>query len=225
MKRRRYVIMANGRGMRWGNYLGIPKHLISVDDETLIQRIVRQVRERDPKADVVISSSDPLLETEGARRHAPERNEIELDRFAPELVNDAVTFLYGDTFYTAAAMDKIISSTGAPMQFYGDARSIVAVEVNDGLTMLAHLHNVRSLFLAGEISACVGWQVYQSYNQLPFGPPAPHDSLYWLGGLTTGFNTPEDFLRFQDWHKAHESEESVPGSFPEDPYLTPSTGD
>src|SRR5690625_4329027 len=164
LKRRRYVIMANGRGMRWGNYLGIPKHLISVDDETLIQRIVRQVRERDPKADVVISSSDPLLETAGARRHAPERDEIELDRFAPELVNDAVTFLYGDTFYTAAAMDKIISSTGAPMQFYGDARSIVAVEVNDGLTMLAHLHNVRSLFLAGEISACVGWQVYQSYK-------------------------------------------------------------
>src|SRR5699024_9463988 len=88
LKDRRYVLMANGHGMRWGKHLGIPKHLISVDDETLIQRIVRQVRERDPNSDVVISSSNPLLETPGARRHAPQRNEIELDRFAPELVND-----------------------------------------------------------------------------------------------------------------------------------------
>src|SRR5690625_1883111 len=147
LKRRRYVLMANGHGMRWGKHLGIPKHLISVDDETLIQRIVRQVRERDPNSDVVISSSNPLLETPGARRHAPQRNEIELDRFAPRLVNDAVTSVDGDTHYTDQAMDAVVSPTPRlPMQFYGDSRSIVAVEVNDGLTMLAHLHNVRSLF-------------------------------------------------------------------------------
>lgn len=195
--------MANGNGIRWGNHLGIPKHLISVDDETLIQRIVRQVRERDSSSDVVISSSNPLLETPGARRHAPERNEIELDRFAPELVNDAVTFLYGDTYYTDEAMDAIVGVTpSAPMQFYGDNHSIVAVEVNDGFTMLAHLHNVRSLFLANKISSCVGWQVFQSYHQLPFGGPEPHDSLYWLGGLTTGFNTPGDLERFQAWRNS-----------------------
>jgi len=205
--------MANGKGMRWGNHLGIPKHLISVDDETLIQRIVRQVRERDPNADLVISSSNPLLDTPGARRHVPERNEIELDRFAPELVNDAVTFLYGDTFYTDVAMDKIVGTTGAPIQFYGDNRSIVAVEVNDGLAMLAHLHNVRSLFLAGEISSCVGWQVYQSYNQLPFGAPEPHDTLCWLGDLTSGFNTPEDFVRFHAWHNAYKSGKVAQSSY------------
>lgn len=30
----RYVIMANGKGIRWNDYLGIPKHLISVEEET-----------------------------------------------------------------------------------------------------------------------------------------------------------------------------------------------
>ena len=72
----RYVIMANGKGIRWNDYLGIPKHLISVEEETLLERIVRQVTERNPTAEIIISSSDPRCETPGAIRYIPRRNEI-----------------------------------------------------------------------------------------------------------------------------------------------------
>ena len=33
--------MADGEGKRWGNYLGIPKHLIEIDGEPIIKRTVR----------------------------------------------------------------------------------------------------------------------------------------------------------------------------------------
>ena len=31
----RFVIMADGKGSRWNNYMGIPKHLIEIDGESL----------------------------------------------------------------------------------------------------------------------------------------------------------------------------------------------
>ena len=77
----RFVIMANGHGTRWGGHSGIPKHLIEFEGETLLRRITRQLRALDPDAEVVISASNPDYETEGARRHTPRVNELEIDRF------------------------------------------------------------------------------------------------------------------------------------------------
>ncbi|MGN0073620.1 MAG: NTP transferase domain-containing protein, partial [Coriobacteriales bacterium] len=96
----RYVIMANGKGRRWGGYHGIPKQLISIEGETLLQRTTRLVHENDQDAEVIISSSNPLCVAEGATRHEPERGAREIDRFCYELIDDDVCFLYGDTFYT-----------------------------------------------------------------------------------------------------------------------------
>ena len=37
----RYIIMADGEGKRWGNYKGVPKHLITVEGETILERTIR----------------------------------------------------------------------------------------------------------------------------------------------------------------------------------------
>ena len=34
----KYIIMAAGMGTRWNNYLGVPKHLIELNGETLLGR-------------------------------------------------------------------------------------------------------------------------------------------------------------------------------------------
>ena len=59
----RYVIMANGKGMRWNRYLAFPKHLITIEGETLLARIVRQVKTRQPSAEIYIPSDNPQYET------------------------------------------------------------------------------------------------------------------------------------------------------------------
>lgn len=192
----RYVVMANGRGIRWGEHLGMPKHLIEYDGETLLRRIVRQVTERDPGSEIIISSKDPRYDTEGARRHAPAVNELELDRFVPELITDDVCFLYGDTLYSNAAIERIVRTSTDEMRFLGNERGIVAVRVGDGELMNRHLDHVRRLFLAGEIESCRGWQLYQSYAGQAFGEVRLEYGFTLMAEPTVGFNTPEEFEAF-----------------------------
>lgn len=42
----KYIIMADGEGKRWGNYKGVPKHLITVEGETILERTIRLLRGR-----------------------------------------------------------------------------------------------------------------------------------------------------------------------------------
>lgn len=217
---RRYVIMANGQGIRWNEYLGIPKHLISVGNETLLERIVRQVGERDAGAQIIISSSDPRCESSGAIRYSPLRNDIELDRFVPELLCDSICFLYGDTYYTDEAMDIIFATERGAITFFGTEKSLVAIKVHDHAEFGRHLENVRSAYTAGTINICKGWQVFRSYaglsleggpvsklesNDNPSNPRYfPNDSdtsqcsrvLVRLSDATCDFNQPIDLTNF-----------------------------
>ncbi|MCA1306782.1 nucleotidyltransferase family protein [Microbacterium esteraromaticum] len=192
----RYVIMANGHGTRWGGHNGIPKHLIEFDGETLLRRIVRQVAEADPGADIVISASNPRYETEGARRHVPEVNELELDRFVPELIDDEVCFLYGDTLYSTSAIATIVAEPTSEIDFFGDERAIVAVKSVNKSLFLHHLSRVRELFLADRIESCKGWQVYQSYEGLPFDVVKLGPRFRILDDAAVGFNTPDEHEEF-----------------------------
>lgn len=165
----KYIIMADGKGTRWNNYHNIPKHLIEIDGETLLARTVRLLRENDARADIVITSHDPRYEVPGARRYEPQNNHLEIDRFTEELIADDVCFLYGDTFYSESVIQKIADTPAEKLLFFGNERSIVAIKVADGALFRQHVDRVRALFLAGKIEKCIGWQVYQSFEGLPFG--------------------------------------------------------
>lgn len=188
--------MANGQGSRWGGHLGRAKHLIEIGGETLLRRIARQVGEVDPGADVVISSSSASYETEGARRHEPLVNELEIDRFVPELFSSQVCFLYGDTYYSDEAIAAIVGEPTDGMLFFGDERGIVAVKSHDQHALTHHFTRVRDLFLAGEIDSCIGWQLYQSYAGLEFGRPSIGDHFVRLTQFARGFNTPGEYEEF-----------------------------
>lgn len=187
----RYVVMANGRGLRWGNHLGIPKHLITIGEETLIQRATRQVLEADPTAEVIISSSDPRCEAVGARRHVPLRNELEIDRFVPELITDQVCFLYGDTFYTDKVMKRIVAEAVEGLHFFLTTKSIVALKSSDSDVLRTHLESVRERFLQRKIDQCKGWQVLDLYSQ----SGSAHFQTF-VADATGDFNTPSDLEGF-----------------------------
>lgn len=197
----RYVVMANGRGTRWAQHLGKPKHLIEVEGETLLRRITRQVHEIAPGSEVIISSNSPAYETLGARRHSPLVNELEIDRFVPELFAPNVCFLYGDTYYSDEAMQEIIGEPMSGVRFFGDERGIVAVRSTDQKTLEAHFYRVRDLFLAGEIDSCVGWQLYQSYAGLEFGSPKIGPHFTRLDHHVHGFNSPDQYMSFSGMYR------------------------
>ena len=189
------IIMADGKGTRWNNYHNIPKHLIEIDGETLLARTVRLLRENDARADIVITSHDPRYEVPGARRYEPQNNHLEIDRFTEELIADDVCFLYGDTFYSESVIQKIADTPAEKLLFFGNERSIVAIKVADGALFRQHVDRVRALFLAGKIEKCIGWQVYQSFEGLPFGENTIAADYILIQDGTEAFNSPADYNR------------------------------
>lgn len=191
----KYIIMADGKGTRWNNYHNIPKHLIEIDGETLLARTVRLLRENDARADIVITSHDPRYEVPGARRYEPQNNHLEIDRFTEELIADDVCFLYGDTFYSESVIQKIADTPAEKLLFFGNERSIVAIKVADGALFRQHVDRVRALFLAGKIEKCIGWQVYQSFEGLPFSEKTIAADYILIQDGTEDFNSPADYNR------------------------------
>lgn len=190
------MIMANGKGRRWNNYQNIPKYLINVDGETLVARTVRLLRQFDPSAEVFVSSGDSRCDVDGAVRFVPARSALEIDRFAYELIVDSVCFLYGDTFYTEDVIARIVASTASDMLFLGNRSTIFAVISNDAEKMRQRIDEVRELYLARRIESCRGWQLYQLYAGLPFGPPQMGADYILVEDETQDFNRAQDFEAF-----------------------------
>lgn len=189
----KYVVMADGKGTRWNNYMNIPKHLVKVDGETIIGRTVRLLNEYDDSAEVIVTSHDPRYEFEGATRYEPINNVLEIDRFTYELIENNMCFLYGDTYYTEDAIKSIVNTKTDELLFFGNNKSIVAIKVADSAILKNNIDKVKQLYLNGEIDNCKGWQVYQTYMNLGYDKKEIGDRFVILDNKTNDYNTPEEY--------------------------------
>lgn len=189
----KYVVMADGKGTRWANYQGIPKHLIEINGESLLERIVRLLKKYDRECEIIITSHDSRYEIEGAKRYEPRNNNIEIDRFTYELIEDDICFLYGDTYYSEEAIITIVNESLGDITFFGTSKSIVAIKVNNSEVFKYHIDKVKELYLNGKIQECIGWQVYQSYEDIPFGTKKIVNDFVIVDKTTRDFNSPVDF--------------------------------
>lgn len=185
--------MADGKGTRWKNYQNIPKHLIKIDGEILLERTVRQLNNQDKNAKVIITSHDKRYEFKGATRYEPLNNVLEIDRFTEELIEDNICFLYGDTYYTDETINNIINSKVDDILFFGNQKSIVAIKVKDSKLFKKHISNVKNLFLKNKIKNCKGWQVYQSFQNLEFDKKQIKDKFVIVDDETIDYNTPKEY--------------------------------
>ena len=192
----RYVIMANGKGVRWDHFGGTSKCLIEVRGETLLARITRLVHKHDPGAEVIISSSDPACETPGASRHAPRRGLLEIDRFCYELIEDNTCFLYGDTYYTQEAIERIVDISAGAVTFFGNERSIMAVKAEDGAVMRRAVNDLIWEIAAGRLEDARGWQLHHILEGMPLPGREPGENMVRICDSTQDFNTPQDWIDF-----------------------------
>ena len=191
----KYIIMADGNGTRWNNYKGIPKHLIKVRGETLLERLVRQLRKYDDDCEIIITSHDKRYEVDGATRYEPLNNHLEIDRFTYELIDNDTCFLYGDTYYSCNAIKKIINTPTDKILFFGNKNSIIAIKVDDKNLFKKHIDRVKQLFFEGKIKDCKGWHVYQSYENLKFDIKKIADDFIIISDNSRDYNTPEDYKK------------------------------
>ena len=189
--------MADGKGRRWNNYMGLDKHDISIGGETLLERTVRLLHEADADASVIITSHNEQLSIPGATRYEPKNNVLEIDRFTAELIDDNVCFLYGDVFYAEETISRIVNdSSDESVLFFGNEKSICAVLVRDGKLFASYVSRIREMFLSGEISECKGWQVYHLRSALPLESREIGAHFVNVSNLTCDFNAPEDYDKF-----------------------------
>lgn len=113
------LILAAGDGVRWDNYDGIPKHLVTIEDEVLLERTCRQFLQYTD--DVVVVGPDDRYTVNGTTLFIPSMNEgRELEKFASsmELWSDNRTVLvFGDVYFTDDAV-KTIMTCGDSWTFY-----------------------------------------------------------------------------------------------------------
>ena len=193
----KFVIMADGKEERWKSHLGTSKHLVEIEGEKLICRTIRLLlKAAQPNTEIIVTSHDKAYDFDNCRRYEPLNNVLEIDRFTEELIEDDMCFLYGDTYYTADSIKTIVETQSKGTVFFGNPKSIVAVKIQDSDEFRKHKHKIRDMFLAGEISQCKGWQIYQSFcGQDLNKKPVLEDGFVLLDEQTTDINTPEDYNR------------------------------
>lgn len=110
----RAVLLCAGSGERWGDYLGVTKHLIPIDGEPLLHRTVRQLREIDTDEIVIIGPYDVPGTTRVDPLVVPENGDFDkLEQSRPYWSAEQRTLVvYGDVFFSDAAMGEIADDRG-----------------------------------------------------------------------------------------------------------------
>jgi hypothetical protein len=109
------IVIADGPGDRWGNYLGAPKHFAPVDGEPILNRTVR-LFSTGAEVTVVGPADDERYRIPGSTlftpRHVPEHGDADKFLNNMELWNPTsrTLVLYGDCYFTEAAAQTILSS-------------------------------------------------------------------------------------------------------------------
>lgn len=189
----KYIIMAAGEGKRWHNYLGIPKHLVEINDETLLGRTTRLLRENGIE-DYEITANNEIYGQYGKIVEQSEKD-CEIDRFTR--VGEPVCFLYGDVYYTEEAIKTIINAGVRDVVFLGSGQEIFAVKVNDLELFYEHKNKVKELYLSGKIGRCIGWELYRSINGIPLDKHWINGRYIYIEDDTDDIDYPEDYDNFR----------------------------
>ena len=195
----KYVIMAAGKGTRWNNYLGVPKHLIEINGETLLARTTRLLKENGIN-DYIITSSDERYKQYG--KIEPQRNnDCEVDRF--QVMNDKqICYLYGDVYYTEEAIKTIINTKADDILFFGSHVEIFAIKIINRDLFYEHKNKVKELYMSGKINRCIGWEVYRSLHKIPFNEHKITNRYVYIEYGTDDIDYPEDYEYFKKRYEA-----------------------
>ena len=189
----KYVIMCAGNGKRWGNFLGIPKHLVKIKGETLLGRTTRLLKENGIN-DYIITSSDEQYKQYG-KTILQSYNDCEVDRFEP-VEDKEICYLYGDVYYTEEALKTIIETPTDEILFFGSEMEIFAVKIVNKQLFMEHKNKVKQLYLEDKIQRCIGWEVYKSLNNIPLDGYAITERFYLINDSTDDIDCPKNYLDF-----------------------------
>lgn len=191
-----YIIMAGGAAKRWENYNNTTKHLVKVGNESLLQRIVRQLRENNIN-NISITSNNLLYEIPGTKRNEMIYDSKMYNMFYYKALDNEVTFLYGDTFYTDEVMRQIVETKTDDILFFGTDDSIIAVKVVNHIKFKKYVEEMKE-YNDGR----AGWALYRRINNLSQGDYTHCSNFVWINDEIVNVNTPSDYEKLTKDGKA-----------------------
>ena len=218
----RAIIIAAGEASRWGNYKGTPKHLIEIDNEPILYRTVRLLKENNIDDIYIVGPDDDRYRVSGSELYIPKKNKdhVDADKFlnseALWNTDGRTVVFYGDVYFTSEAMRMIVGHkekdwilfcrfnaselTGTP---WGEcfAQSFYPKDIN---RHKSNLLLIAEEYKKGEIDRCGGWEHYRAMCNAPLG--RNHHKNYGcsieINDWTDDFDYPKDFKRFvKAWNK------------------------
>lgn len=206
----RAIIIAAGKMRRWKNHLGVPKYLIEIGGETLIDRQIRLLK-RFGVSDIYLCTNNESLKNHPNFFLAKNELDIELDRFynTRSLWNTReVLLLFGDTWYSREAMKTIIKTKYEDFMFFGRSGAfnyegkkwgggeIFAIKsVNHSLFWNA-FHILHEKLIREEISRAQGWELYRQLVDLPLDKHQITQNFIEINDKTNDFDDPKDYKRW-----------------------------
>ena len=202
----KYIIMADGKATRWQDYLGVPKHLIEIKGEAILERTVRLLRENGVE-DIVITSHDERYNY--APRYEPIGNEYEIDKFNRELMDDNVCYVYGDVYFSEDAIKKIANCETDTFLFFGRHASslnktgkqweeIFAIKAGKADYLREGCAFIREGLIEGSVWRGGAWELYRKMVGLPLSKNELKGNFETIDDETEDFDFPEDYDRWME---------------------------
>jgi len=177
----KYYILANSNDKTFD----IPRQLVEINGEKLIERTIRLLKENGVK-DITILAKDERFDGLGVKRYEPKNNDYDyatqkgywLNAFPPEIMNEPVCFIWGDVYFSEEAINKIVETDTDDMMFFCSNNNKdplyikchdepFAYKIKDTKTFMEHVEKVKKMYDEGlTVRHPIVWEVYRSiYGQ------------------------------------------------------------
>jgi hypothetical protein len=199
------IIIAAGNGSRWGDYLGVPKHMVPIFGKPLLQDTIDKFYGHDI---TVVCNEE--LDVTGCRFEKVELNPENFD--ADKFLNNAylwnkdgrTVILYGDVYFTETAVLTIkadlwdwcwYSRYGAGTYTGKDWGENFAIafwpqhhdKLKEALSEVVRFNKENVTERSG------GWELYRQMAGIPLNEHAVKGNFINIDDLTDDFDYPEDY--------------------------------
>lgn len=217
------IIICAGDAKRWGNHLGVPKHLITLEGEVILERLVKQLsRCDDNEIHVVVKEDDERYRVPGSSLYIADLNpdNVDADKFLSSQQlwsrKGRTVVFYGDVWFSDTAIEAIINYKKEDWVLFGRstrskitgcawgecfAQSFYPEGIEEHK---ANLFKIANAYKNKEIKRCGGWEHYRAMVGLPLKEHKITKRFYTIDDWTDDFDTPKDYERWVKNRKAKE---------------------
>ena len=206
----RFIVTCAAEG-EWGDHLGVPKHLIPVEGERLLDRTVRLFS---PYGEVIVTGPDdhryrvpPSVLWFPPKNPANHEADVFVGTRELWASDQRTVYLYGDCWFSDAAAHTIVTmvddwqvygragpstTTGTP---WGEQFAFGFDPEHHGL-IAAALGQIIGLRRDGVIHRNCGWELYRSMTDIPLDRHELAGHFVEIDDFTDDFDYPVDYERW-----------------------------